>query len=272
MSTVPRTSAGAGVDYPDSDGKPVAETPLHRDNLLSLVHVIRHHLAADPNTYVSGNMFLYYVPGDKRRHVSPDVFVARGVPPESDPGRRVYLTWREGKGPDLVIEVTSPSTRREDLKHKFALYRDTLRVREYFLFDPYGDYLDPPLRGYRLVEGQYVEIEPVDGRLPSEVTGLHLEGGEPMLRLYVPETRRWLPTAFEMFEEGEAARQDAEAALRQAEAARQDAEAARQDAEAARQDAEVAFERSEAIRRQEAAENERLRLELEDLRRRLAGP
>ncbi len=258
MSTRPRTSAGTEVEYPDSDGKPVAETPLHRDNLLSLVHVIRRHLATDPNTYVSGNMFLYYVPGDKRRHVSPDVFVARGVPPEPDPGRRVYLTWREGKGPDLVIEVTSPSTRREDLRYKFALYRDTLRVREYFLFDPYGEYLDPPLRGYRRVDGQYVEIEPVHCRLPSEVTGLHLEGGEPMLRLYDPETRRLLPTVFEMAEGAEAARQDTEAALRQAEAARQDTEAA--------------LRQAEASRRQEAGENERLRLELEELRRRLDGP
>ena len=86
MSTRPRTTAGAEVDYPDGDGKPVAETPLHRDNLLSLVHVIRRHLAADPNTYVSGNMLLYCVPGDKRRHVSPDVFVARGCPPSPIPG------------------------------------------------------------------------------------------------------------------------------------------------------------------------------------------
>jgi hypothetical protein len=154
----------------------------------------------------------------------------------------------------MVIEITSPSTRKEDLKHKFALYRDTLRVREYFLFDPYGEYLDPPLRGYRLVEGQYVEIEPIDGRLPSEVTGLHLEAGEPMLQLYDAETRRRLPTFFQMAEAGEDARQDAEAAraaLGQAEAARQEAEAAR---------------------RREAAENDRLRRELEDLRQRLAGP
>ena len=86
MSTVPRSSAGAGVDYPDSDGKPVAETPLHRDNLLSLVHVIRHRLAADPNTYVSGNMFLYYVPGDKRRHVSPTSSWRGGCLPSPIPG------------------------------------------------------------------------------------------------------------------------------------------------------------------------------------------
>ena len=150
----------------------------------------------------------------------------------------------------MVIEITSPSTRREDLKDKFALYRDTLQVREYFLFDPYGEYLDPPLRGYRLVDGEYVEIEPIDGRLPSEVTGLHLEAGEPMLQLYDPETRRRLPTVFEMARKARPPSEPRPPAL--------DAEAARREAEAARQ--------------QEAEENERLRRELEELRRRLAGP
>ena len=132
------------VDYPDGDGKPVGETPRHRDNLLWMVDLLGYHFRDDPMTYVSGNMFVYYVPGNKRRHVAPDVFVARGVPNRE---RRVYKTWEEGKGPDLVIEMTSPSTRREDLEHKFTLYRDTLKVREYFLYDPYGEYLDPPMRG-----------------------------------------------------------------------------------------------------------------------------
>ena len=30
-----------------------------------------------------------------------------------------------------------------------------------------GDWLKPPMQGYRLQDGIYVPIEPVDGRLPS---------------------------------------------------------------------------------------------------------
>src|SRR5262249_16327325 len=144
------------------------------------------------DVYVSGNMFLYYVEGNPRRHVSPDVFVVHGIPGAR--GRRRYLVWEEGEGPDVVIEITSPSTRREDLVGKVALYRDVVRVREYFLFDPFEEYLEPSLQGYRLRGGQYVRIRPVAGRVPSKLLGLHLEREGWLLRLYDPETGRWLPT------------------------------------------------------------------------------
>ena len=75
-----------------------------------------------------------------------------------------------------MIEITSKSTRREDQRKKKELYRDVLQVHEYFQFDPTEDYLKPPLQGFRLIEGEYVPIEPVDGRVPSEVLGLHLSG------------------------------------------------------------------------------------------------
>lgn len=66
--------------YPSGDGRPLAETPVHRRNLLTLIDVLERRFADDPLVYVSGNMFIYYVPGDKWKHVSPDVFFVRGVP------------------------------------------------------------------------------------------------------------------------------------------------------------------------------------------------
>ncbi len=131
-------------DYPTSDGRPMAETDWHRVLMTALIQTLDSWYARDPMTYVSGNLLLFYVPGDKRRHVSPDVLVVKGVPKRRRPN---YLMWQEGKGPDMVIELTSSSTRAEDTKKKFLLYQDTMRVPEYFLFDPLGDYLDPALRG-----------------------------------------------------------------------------------------------------------------------------
>jgi Uma2 family endonuclease len=75
-----------------------------------------------------------------------------------------------------------------------TLYRDVLRVPEYFLFDPRHEYLDPSLQGYRLRRKRYVPIKMLDGRLPSEVIGLHLERDGRALRLYDPSTRNWLLT------------------------------------------------------------------------------
>src|SRR5206468_9734638 len=105
--------------------------------------------------------------GNPRRHVAPDVFLVRGVAKE--PPRDYYLLWKEEKGPDVVIEITSKTTRREDQKKKLILYRDVLKVPEYFQFDPTEDYLKPPMQGHRLLGGQYVPIEPAGGRLASAV-------------------------------------------------------------------------------------------------------
>jgi Uma2 family endonuclease len=211
MATVPARQLTADIDYPDGDGKPMAETPRHRQNMTDLIETLEVWLADDPMAYVSGNMLLYYVRGDKRRHVSPDVFVARGVPKVRVPERRSYFAWVERKGPDVVIELTSASTREEDLDHKFALYQDTLKVREYFLFDPYEEYLEPQLQGYRLRKGRYARIRPIRGRLPSKVLNLHLEGAGEQLRLYDPKGRRRLPLPREARAQAEAARRQVEA-------------------------------------------------------------
>jgi Uma2 family endonuclease len=180
------------VDYPTGDGKPVGETPTHRDNLLFLIQMLRDWYAKNADVYISGNMFLYYEEGNKHKHVSPDVFVVHGV--EKNCGIKYYATWEHGdKGPDFVVEMTSRSTRKEDTEKKFRLYQDVLHVVEYFLFDPFAEYLKPPLQGYRLKRGRYVRIKSVGGRLPSEVTGLHLERHGEELRLYDPTHKLWLP-------------------------------------------------------------------------------
>ncbi len=225
----------AEVFYPESDGKPMAETVVHRDVMIDLIVTLKDWFAADPLAYVSGNEFLYFVEGDPRRAVSPDVWCVRGI--DKTVNRPSYKTWEEGgKAPDLVVEVSSPSTRREDLRKKFDLYRDALKVREYFLFDPLGEYLKPPLKGYRLAGGEYEPIEPVAGRLPSEVLALHLEADGPEARLFDPATGRRLPTRLEAVEIEKAGRMRSEEELRRvrAEILRQSALLQQSDAEADR--------------------------------------
>jgi Uma2 family endonuclease len=200
------------IDYPSADGLPMAETPLHRQNLTDQIAMLSDWFAGEPQVYVSGNMFVYYVRGNRNKHVAPDVFVVRGVP--KDKLRKTYRIWEEGKGLDAVIELTSQSTREEDEEDKYILYRDELKVPEYFLFDPYGEYLVPPLKGYRLTRRKYVPIQPVAGRLPSEVLGLHLAANGPVLRLYNPAANRWLLTPAERIAEAEAAKEHAEAEIR----------------------------------------------------------
>jgi Uma2 family endonuclease len=209
MATAASRHISPRLDYPSGDGQPMAETPLHRQNLTDLIAMLDPWFAGEPLVYVSGNMFVYYVRGNRNKHLAPDVFVVRGVP--KDKPRKTYRIWEEGKGLDAVIELTSQSTREEDEQDKFVLYRDELKVPEYFLFDPYAEYLVPPLKGYRLTRRKYVPIEPVAGRLPSEVLGLHLEANGPILRLYDPAAGRWLLTPTEKVTEAEAAKEKVEA-------------------------------------------------------------
>jgi Uma2 family endonuclease len=72
--------------------------------------------------------------------------------------RDYYLLWEENVPPTVVIEVTSKSTRREDMVKKHDLYLQ-MGVREYYLFDPTGDYLKPErLRGFVNVGGHWKGI------------------------------------------------------------------------------------------------------------------
>ena len=183
--------------YPTSDGRPMAETDWHRKLMTILIQILETRYAADPDAYVSGNLLVFLDRRDKRRHISPDCFVVFGVPKRDRPN---YLPWEEGKGPDVVIEVTSKTTRREDTTVKFERYRDLLKVKEYFLFDPFEDYLSPSMRGYRLRAGQYVPIRFRDGRLPSARLGLHLERDGQLLRFWNPDSAAWLPTPDEVLQ------------------------------------------------------------------------
>lgn len=67
------------VEYPSTDGKPVAESDFQRDSLLYAVDVLQQHFRARPDVYVSGNLLLYYEEGNPKAVVAPDVFVVMGA-------------------------------------------------------------------------------------------------------------------------------------------------------------------------------------------------
>ena len=160
------------VDYPDSDGKRMADNDAQLAAILYGISVLRTHYAHRRNVYVSGDLLVYYEEGNPRVSVAPDVF---GVEARE---RMTYRVWEEGNGPDFVLEVVSRSTWREDVGPKRGVYAG-MGVGEYWLYDPLGEYLRPRLRGYRLVEGRYERQplpESVDGRLTlrSEALGLDM--------------------------------------------------------------------------------------------------
>ena len=186
------------IHYPESDGQPMGETELHREEMTYLIQALQSWYQEAPDVHVGGNLFLYYVQGDPRAVVSPDVYVTKGIPKGL---RKIYKLWEEKKPPSLVIEVTSDSTRDEDLRKKKGIY-EKLGVEEYLLFDPLGDYLDPRLQGYRLANRRYQPLSlESDGSLTSRTTGLKLLPEGHRLRLIDPATGELLLSDQEVREE-----------------------------------------------------------------------
>jgi Uma2 family endonuclease len=168
------------IYYPDSDGEPLAETQLHFEEIVYLVEALQERFRETPDVFVAGDLLFYYQKGRRDAVVAPDVFMVRGISKEL---RRKYLLWEEREVPCFVTEVTSDSTRRKDVSIKKDLYQD-LGVQEYFLFDPYGDYLDPSLQGFRLVDGRYRPVRADSrGALVSATTGISFRADGNRLRL-----------------------------------------------------------------------------------------
>ncbi len=260
--------AAVEVEYPSSDGKPLAENDPQLAAILYGVGALRVHYAGRGDVYVSGDLLVYYREGNPRVSVAPDVLVVFGV---EDRERMSYRVWEEGKGPDFVLEVASPSTWRADVGRKRVVYEE-LGVKEYCLYDPTGKYLKPALRGYRLVGGEYERqpsVESLDGRrsLYSETLGLDLWAKGRKMRFRDPETGLDLLSYDEEHDRAEreaAACRNAEGRAEQEAAARQQEAAARRNAETraereatARRSAEVRAEQEAAARRNAETRAER---------------
>ena len=172
------------ANYPESDGRPMGETDEHRDAMVRHIELLRHYYQ-NQRVYVSGDLLVYFEQGNPKKFVVPDAFVAKGIDPKK---RRIYKTWVEEKAPDVAIETTSRKTKRKDTITKPRLYAQ-LGIKEYFLFDPTQEYLDPPLQGHRLVGDHYQPISPEpDGSLISRELELRLKHEQGELAFYRLDT------------------------------------------------------------------------------------
>ena len=221
-------------ELPCDDGMPM-ETERHKLQMDLLIYPLKPWLDRYPEGgYVGGNMFVYFSLEQIRKQDfrGPDVFVALDVPRRE---RKSWVVWEEGKGPDVVIELLSETTAREDKGRKKQIYQNQLRVAEYFWFDPF----DPDdWTGFELRHGVYRPLSLDDqGRLISERLGLALTRWRGIYADVEAIWLRWatlegdlLPTSRELLEmEIQRVKQERQ----RAEAERQRAEAERQRAEAA---------------------------------------
>ena len=213
------------------DGEPL-ETHRHRLAMNLLIDSVEVTLSHREDYFVGGNMFVYYSRDQamNRDFRGPDCFVVLGVP--GDRERRGWVVWEEeGRYPNIIVELMSPSTARVDLTQKKDLYEGTFRTPEYFVYDPFKP---ESLRGWRLnSDNGYQELE------PNENGWLWCSQLQHWLGLWSGRIHRERAVWLRFYTpQGELVQLPREVERQRAEAERQRAEVERQRAEAERQRAE----------------------------------
>jgi Uma2 family endonuclease len=189
MSTYTPPVAPREVDYPETDGLPMAENTVQYEWIVTIKGGLDVLFRDDPDVFVAGNLFWYPVEGDNKTVLAPDAMVAFGRP-KGD--RKSYRQWEEaGIAPQVVIEVLSPSNDAREMKAKREFY-ERYGADEYYEFDP-----DPEpvtLRGWRRQGDSFEEIRPISGWVSPRL-GIRFDLADD-LTIYHPDGR-----PFETFQE-----------------------------------------------------------------------
>ncbi len=250
-----------GVYFPETDGMPLPDAPEQEREYLNVNVTLKGHYANQPNTFVSGNTFVYYDPSNSRRNIAPDCYVVFDVDVDALLEINRYRIWAVGKPPDFALEIASTHTSHIDLGPKRELYA-IIGIGEYWRYDPSANsrHYGEPLVGERLVDGEYQRLPVVpdaEGRPRgySPTLGLDLVWENGVLRFYDPATGEWLKT----YDEEREAREAAQARAEAAQAAQESAQARAESAQAAQQSAQARAEAAQAAQQSAEARAESAR-------------
>lgn len=234
-SAIPSVPTDSAAYYPDTDGKLMAASDLHRRLFMWTLQALEAYYAEMPDVYVSGDILIYYKEGDPKKSIVPDVLVSFGI---NKGLRDTYKTWVEGKAPDFVMAFASEKTYKDDLGREKDIYA-SMEIQDYFLYDAEGLYLPTPLMGFTLVDGVYEAITPdVDEGIHSSVLELDFRLQDKEIRIFDPIANDWVRTLAEQ----------AEARIEQAKARTEKARAEIAKARAEKAEAEIALLREEIER------------------------
>ncbi|MEQ9671024.1 Uma2 family endonuclease [Coleofasciculus sp. G2-EDA-02] len=141
------------------DDREPLETNRHRIAMNALIRSMLVAMANRRDYFVGGNMFIYYSSQQIRNRDfrEPDFFVVLNVDGERE--RQGWVVWEEnGRYPDVIIELMSPSTAAMDTGVKKDIYEQTFRTPDYYVFNPFEP---DSLQGWRLdLERGYQALNP----------------------------------------------------------------------------------------------------------------
>ena len=181
------------------DREPEDMTSFDHLTLNGGAHHLVQHLGNPETTLVAGERYISRETGAPAEdRMAPDLLVAFNADPQAYRDDNGYVISEQGKPPDLVMEIASRSTGRQDVEKKRPAYA-ALGITEYWRFDQTGDFHGTWLAGDRLVEGRYepIPIETLeDGALQgySAVLDLFIRWEHGELRWHDPETGQHIAT------------------------------------------------------------------------------
>ncbi|MBC8110362.1 MAG: Uma2 family endonuclease [Verrucomicrobia bacterium] len=144
------------IIYPETDGKPMAESTKQFDYIVLIKEGLEAVFADHAEVFVAGDLFWYPVEGNPRIVYAPDVMVVFGRP-KGD--RKSYLQWQEANiAPQVVFEILSASNSAAEMTRKFSFYQ-RFGVEEYYVYDPEAN----ELLGWQRNESIFEEIETMQG-------------------------------------------------------------------------------------------------------------
>ena len=193
LDAYPPTPPPGEDELPCDDGEPM-ESDRHRKQMNVLIESLDDAWRDRDDVYVGGNMFVYFseLQAKKNDFRGPDVFVVLDTVRRE---RKSWVVWGEnGRTPDVVIELLSPSTEDVDRGEKMRVYSKLLRVTHYYLFDP----MSGVLQGYTLdpVAREYVSTLPDEsGDVPCPALGLRLGIRRGQLLGVEADWLRWIDKA-----------------------------------------------------------------------------
>jgi Uma2 family endonuclease len=217
------------VEYPVSDGKPMAESTRQFQWIVTIQGNLDALYGPRDDVFVGGDNFVYPVEGQPGVNVAPDVYVAFGRPKGH---RGSYKVWEEGGTfPQVVFEVLSPNNTYTEMQNKRKFYQK-YGAEEYYVYDPEANRLEVWARqGRRLVE-----IEDPNGRVSPRL-GVRFDTSGPELVICRPDGERFL-TFVELDKLAEQERKRAEQERKRAEQEKKRAEQEKKRAEQEKKRAE----------------------------------
>lgn len=179
-----------GVYYPEEREDDMGENSIHIQLLANLLNILKIFFKGRQDVFLSGNMNLYFEEGNPRRWYAPDLLVAFGVP---NVERSSYLLWREKVFPQVIIEISSEKTWRNDIDEKLRMYEE-FGAEEYYVLDPEFGYLPSPIMAYRRKSDMLAELNVIDNRILSPRLGLEIVLEANAFRLFNRRTNEYLRT------------------------------------------------------------------------------